>query len=210
MKPFSADLLIHHVDAALRTLHGVTHANRTSPAEGLPDPELTDTEKLLSGRLMRVNHCGEICAQALYLGQGLTSRNESTAETMSTAAEEESDHLAWCEQRLSELDTHPSYLNPIFYGLSFAGGAVSGLLGDRFNLGFVAATEEQVVTHLENHIEKLPKNDRRSMEILEQMKIDEEKHRTSALNHGGEELARPLKKVMTALSKVMTKSTYWI
>ena len=137
MKPSTSDILISTIDSALRTLHGIHHSTRESPAAGVSKPELTESEKQLSGRLMRVNHCGEICAQALYLGQGLTSSNHETKLAMQTAADEETDHLAWCETRLDELNTHKSYLNPLFYGLSFASGALSGLLGNRFNLGFL-------------------------------------------------------------------------
>ena len=203
------DQLIGHFDRALRVLNGASRSARASPADGLPEAELNDRERLRAGRLMRVNHCGEICAQALYLGQALTSGDSRVKRAMEGAAREEVDHLAWCEARLEELNTHPSYLNPVFYTLSFAGGAVSGLLGNRANLGLVAATEEQVVKHLEEHIEQLPRKDRRSREILAQMKRDEDNHRTSALNHGGADFPRPVKSLMTALSRVMTGSTYW-
>lgn len=159
---------------------------------------------------MRVNHCGEICAQALYLGQGLTSKDRHVKASMEQAALEETDHLAWCEERLDALDTHTSYLNPLFYALSFTGGAISGMLGNRINLGFVAATEEQVVKHLEEHIDRLPAEDKRSREVLAQMKRDEDHHRTTALEHGGADFPSPVKAVMTTLSRVMTRSTYWI
>ena len=129
---------------------------------------------------------------------------------MQKAAEEEADHLAWCDQRISELGTHRSYLNPAFWTMSFAGGLVSGLIGNRFNLGFVAATEEQVVTHLESHLDELPENDQRSRSILEQMKSDEDHHRTTALENGGADFPRPVKAAMTLLSRVMTRTTYWV
>ena len=159
---------------------------------------------------MRVNHCGEVCAQALYLGQGMVSSKNTTRLAMKQAAEEETDHLAWCEQRLDELNTHPSYLNPLFFGLSFVSGAVTGLISDRVNLGFVAATEEQVIQHLDSHLEKLPEGDEKSRAILEQMRDDESKHRTNALNEGGLDFPRPVKNLMTLASRAMTRSTYWI
>lgn len=210
-KPQSfSDQLIGHVDRTLRVLNGVSRSQRPNPARDLPEDDLTDDQKKEAGRLMRVNHCGEICAQALYLGQGLTSKDRRVKASMEQAAQEEVDHLAWCEERLGELDTRTSYLNPVFYALSFTGGAVSGLLGNRINLGFVAATEEQVVKHLEEHINRLPENDRRSREVLSQMKQDEDDHRTTALKHGGADFPGPVKSVMTVLSRVMTRSTYWI
>ena len=159
---------------------------------------------------MRVNHCGEVCAQALYIGQGLASDNEAVKEAMKQAAQEESDHLAWCEDRLEELDTHTSYLNPLFFALSFAGGAVTGLISDRVNLGLVAATEEQVIKHLDSHIDRLPESDDQSRAILEQMRVDEVKHRTTALDEGGVEFPEPVKKMMTLVSKTRTRSTYWV
>ena len=159
---------------------------------------------------MRVNHCGEVCAQALYLGQSLTSRQTKTKEAMDKAAEEETDHLAWCTERLRELDTKPSYLNPAFFSMSFATGALVGLIGDRINLGFVAATEEQVVKHLDKHIAKLPVADLRSREILKQMRRDETEHLNSAIKQGASNLPAALKNVMSLTSKVMTRSTYWL
>jgi len=205
-----ADRVIGHVDKTLRVLSGVSRSERQNPAKDTPEADLTDQQKAEAGRLMRVNHCGEICAQALYLGQGLTSRDRRVKASMEEAAREETDHLAWCEERLAELGTHTSRLNPIFYALSFTGGAVSGLLGNRVNLGFVAATEEQVVKHLEDHIERLPESDERSRKILSQMKEDEDQHRTTALEHGGADFPRPVKSLMTTLSKVMTRTTYWV
>jgi len=159
---------------------------------------------------MRVNHCGEVCAQALYLGQGLTSKDPFIKETMQQAAREETDHLLWCQARLTELNSHKSYLNPIFYTMSFVSGAFSGLLGNRFNLGFVAATEEQVVKHLEKHLQMLPYEDKRSKAILEQMQLDEEQHRTNALSGGGMDFPKPFKSIMTVISKLMTRTTYWV
>ncbi|MFT7222474.1 MAG: ubiquinone biosynthesis monooxygenase Coq7 [Candidatus Azotimanducaceae bacterium] len=204
------DNFISEVDQALRTLIGITPSRRQNPSEQMPAGDLSERERKLSGKLMRVNHCGEICAQALYRGQALTSKSATTRQVMEQAAEEEADHLAWCESRLKELETRKSHLNPAFYAFSFASGMVSGMLGDRINLGFVAATEEQVVNHLEEHIERLPEKDDRSKSILIKMKADEDHHRTSALDHGGADFPRPAKKIMTLLSKAMTRSTYWI
>lgn len=205
-----ADRAIGHVDKALRILNGVSRSERQNPATDTPEADLTDQQKTEAGRLMRVNHCGEICAQALYLGQGLTSRDRRVKASMAEAAREEIDHLAWCEERLEELDTRTSHLNPLFYALSFTGGAISGLLGNRVNLGFVAATEEQVVKHLDEHIDRLPEADERSRKILLQMKKDEDHHRTTALDHGGADFPRPVKSLMTTLSRVMPRTTYWV
>lgn len=202
--------IIREVDQALRTLTGVRGSMAPGPVADRDDTSLTDSDRELSGRLMRINHCGEVCAQALYRGQALSSKSTATRAIMEKAAEEETAHLNWCESRLAELDTRTSRLNPAFYALSFAGGVASGLLGDRFNLGFVAATEEQVVTHLDEHLEKLPDADTRSREILSTMKEQEDEHRTSALRHGGADFPRPVKKLMTGLSKVMTRTTYWV
>ena len=210
MKPANIDALISHFDTALRTLGGVHSHKRDNPAKDIPENKLRADERTASGRLMRINHCGEICAQALYLGQGLTGDTEETRAAMRQAAAEEVDHLAWCEERLVELDTRPSLLNPAFYVLSFAGGALAGFLGRRFNLGFVAATEEQVVRHLQTHIDRLPEADTRSRVLLAQMKEDEEHHRTTALKRGGMNFPAPVKACMTALSRVMTRTTYWI
>lgn len=208
-RAFSPDVIVRQVDNALRTLHGVHRSARPSPASE-PQPALDQQQRRLAGRLMRVNHTGEVCAQALYMGQGMTSRDRSTQESMSRAAQEETDHLAWCEGRLQELETHTSYLNPVFYALSFLGGAASGILGDRFNLGVVAATEEQVVKHLDEHLERLPREDTRSRSILEQMREDENRHRTRALKRGGANFPGLVKKAMTLLSRVMTRTTYWV
>jgi ubiquinone biosynthesis monooxygenase Coq7 len=202
--------LIQQLDGALRALNGVGHPARPSPATPVEEQQLSESERQLSARLMRVNHCGEICAQALYLGQGLTSEDARIQETMQQAAREETDHLLWCEARLEELSSHKSYLNPVFYTMSFVSGAVSGLLGNRFNLGFVAATEEQVVKHLEEHLQELPSGDKRSQAILEQMKLDEDQHRTDALSRGGMNFPKPFKSIMTAVSKIMTRTSYWV
>ena len=210
MRTPSINSLILQFDSALRVLNGVGNPARPSPANAVEQQQLNESERKISARLMRVNHCGEICAQALYVGQGLTSEDPQIKETMQQAAREETDHLLWCEARLEELNSHKSYLNPFFYTMSFVSGALSGLLGNRFNLGFVAATEEQVVKHLKEHLQALPCEDKRSHVILEQMKLDEDQHRTDALNRGGMDFPKPFKSIMTAISKVMTRTTYWI
>jgi ubiquinone biosynthesis monooxygenase Coq7 len=205
------DQLVSKLDSILRAVTRTgLRKNRESPAFQLPKDELSNDKKLTAGRIMRVNHCGEVCAQALYLGQSLTSRDKRVSHAMNTAASEEADHLAWCDSRLTELGTRPSYLNPLFFGMSMTAGMASGLMGNRFNLGFVAATEEQVVKHLDEHIDKLPQDDHRSRAVLVQMREDEDTHRTSALNRGGMKFPQPMKNLMTHLSKLMTRSTFWV
>jgi len=159
---------------------------------------------------MRVNHTGEVCAQALYRGQALAARSDETREKLLGAALEEADHLAWCEARLTELDAEPSRLNPLFYAASFAMGAATAMAGDKVSLGFVHATEERVASHLRSHLKALPGEDRKSQLILQQMLNDEERHGAEALEHGGEEFPRPVKDVMTLASQLMTRTTYWI
>ncbi|MCB2069317.1 MAG: 2-polyprenyl-3-methyl-6-methoxy-1,4-benzoquinone monooxygenase, partial [Ottowia sp.] len=167
------DRLISEADTVLRTVTSRGHsAARPSPAEGHSDTELSDSERRHVAGLMRVNHTGEVCAQALYQGQALTAKLPTVREEMQQAAEEEVDHLVWCEQRLRELDSQPSILNPAWYGLSFALGAVAGAIGDRVSLGFVAATEERVCRHLQDHLKSLPEDDRKSRLILQQMLED--------------------------------------
>ncbi|MFZ6048313.1 2-polyprenyl-3-methyl-6-methoxy-1,4-benzoquinone monooxygenase [Pseudomonas sp. CR3202] len=206
-----ADRLFLQADAALRTLLPFTgQPFRPSPADGKPNADLNPEDARHIAGLMRINHTGEVCAQALYQGQALTAKLPEVRAAMEHAAEEEVDHLAWCEQRLRELGSRPSLLNPIFYGLSFGVGAVAGLVSDRVSLGFVAATEDQVCKHLDEHLEQLPADDARSRAILEQMRTDEEQHATSALEAGGLRFPAPVKFGMTLLSKVMTKSTYRI
>ena len=153
---------------------------------------------------MRVNHAGEVCAQALYQGQALTARRDETRQQMEQAAEEENDHLVWCRQRIHELGGHTSLLNPLWYTGSLAIGAFSGLLGDKWSLGFLAETEHQVVRHLEGHLQRLPEGDEKSRAILEQMKIDEGEHCTTARDAGGSALPEPVKKLMNLASRVMT------
>ncbi len=207
-----ADKFILEFDLALKTLiPGSTQANRSSPSDKINNTnELNDFEKKHISGLMRINHCGEVCAQALYQGQSITTKSESIKESMQESAKEEEDHLAWCEQRLSELDSHTSYLNPIFYGLSFGLGVVTGLAGDKWSLGFVGATEDQVCQHLRCHLEQIPKHDKKTKVILEQMLKDEEEHGEKAMDQGGIEFNSKIKKLMTSTSKLMTKTTYKI
>ena len=184
--------------------------HRPSPAIVKPETQLDPQATRHVAGLMRINHTGEVCAQALYQGQALTAKLPRIREAMEHAAEEEIDHLAWCEQRIRQLGSHPSVLNPLFYGLSFGIGAAAGLISDKVSLGFVAATEDQVCKHLNEHLEQLPAEDEKSRAILEQMRIDEEQHAESALNAGGYRFPAPVKFGMSLMAKVMTKSTYRI
>lgn len=203
-----ADSIIGQFDRALRTLSGQHASRRPSPAQELPEPALQDAEGSHAAGLMRVNHTGEICAQALYQGQALTARDPAVRRALLDAAAEETDHLAWCEGRLGELASRPSVLNPAFYAASFSMGAVTGLLGDKVSLGFVEATEDQVCRHLEAHLEALPETDVRSREIVRHMRDDEARHGSDALARGGVEFPGPLKQAMRLLSRVMTETTY--
>lgn len=198
-------------DQALRTVCGVLPApNRPSPGAG-PEPDLADqSDRRLAARLMRVNHTGEVSAQALYQGQSLTARSESVKASLARSAQEETEHLAWCRQRITELGGRTSYLDPVWYAGSFCIGALAGLVGDRVNLGFLAETERQVVAHLEDHLSRLPENDQRSRRILEQMKVDEAHHSTVAMRAGAVELPGVVKCAMQAVSRVMTTVAYRI
>ena len=205
------DQCIAHTDQALRTVFGEPiGSGRENPAQPASDNELSATEKAESIRLMRVNHAGEVCAQALYQGQALTARSHETRSKMTQAAVEENDHLTWCRQRIHQLGGHTSLLNPAWYTGSLAIGAASGLLGDKWSLGFLAETETQVVKHLEGHLQRLPAGDRKSHAILEQMQTDEARHQATAIKAGGVELPTPVKKMMSVMSKIMTTATYRI
>lgn len=205
------DRLISEADTVMRTLssRGNT-AGRPSPARGHSESELDERSQKHVASLMRVNHTGEVCAQALYQGQALTAKLPTVRDEMREAAAEEVDHLVWCEERLRQLNSRPSVLNPAWYGLSFAIGALAGAVGDAVSLGFVAATEERVCAHLKDHLRQLPEDDRRSRLILQQMLEDEERHGENALAAGGQNFPRPVKNAMTALSQVMTRSSYYI
>jgi ubiquinone biosynthesis monooxygenase Coq7 len=197
-------------DRALRTLSGVAHPSRPSPAQGEDLTEMVPEERSKSGALMRVDHSGEVCAQALYSGQALTARDPAKREALLQAAREEGDHLAWTRDRLRELGAHQSFLNPLWYAGSFTLGAVAGLAGDRWSLGFVVETERQVEAHLDRHLGELPANDSRSRVILEQMRLDEIRHARQAIASGAAKLPQPIAAVMRATSKVMTGSAYWV
>ena len=206
-----ADHLMMQVDTGLRTLFGKpSTTERPNPEDVVEEGELSSNEKELAGRLMRINHSGEVAAQGLYQGQALTAKLPEVKEKMERAAQEENDHLDWCEQRIKELGTHTSYLNPLWYVGSVAIGATAGLAGDKWSLGFVAETEHQVVRHLMSHLDQISENDHKSRAILEQMKEDEGQHATTALNAGGAALPLPVKKFMALTSKIMTKSVYRI
>ena len=199
---------IHRFDRALKTLTGLRAAERENPAAAVEDAPLDDAERSHAAGLMRVNHTGEVCAQALYEGQALTARDGAVRERLLDAAGEEADHLAWCAERIGELGSAPSVLNPLFYAASYAMGAVTGLIGDKVSLGFVEATEDQVCEHLERHLDALPEQDARSRAIVERMHEEEARHGSDALDMGGSEFPAPVKKAMTLLSRVMTETTY--
>jgi ubiquinone biosynthesis monooxygenase Coq7 len=204
------DRLIIGFDKGLRTLFAPAQTVRPMPGEMMPDAPLDERARMLAASLMRVNHTGEICAQALYEGQALTARDSAAKGALERAAQEETEHLAWTERRIGELGGRKSVLNPLFYASSFAIGVATGLLGDRWNLGFLAETERQVVDHLSGHLERLPAEDEKSRAILEQMREDEGRHATSALDHGGGELPEPAKRAMRFASGVMTRTAFWI
>jgi ubiquinone biosynthesis monooxygenase Coq7 len=204
------DHLIMGISRTLDTLFVKPVPRRNYPAKSADAQDMSDQDKLESGRYMRVNHVGEICAQALYQSQALTARDKSVSEQMKQAAQEEIDHLSWCEQRIEELGGRKSLLNPIWYTGSFAIGTLAGITGDKWNLGFVAETERQVVHHLEEHLGKLPENDLRSKEVVEKMQQDESRHAEQAVTAGAAELPAPAKLLMKCASKIMTKTAYWI
>src|SRR5262245_1328890 len=198
------DSLIGSFDRALRTLAGVHRAERASPAGGLDEASLDDATRAEAAALMRVNHVGEVCAQALYQGQALTAREPANRQALEQAALEEQDHLVWSAQRIEELGGRASLLNPLWYAGSFALGAAAGALGDRWSLAFLAETERQVEEHLAGHLERLPADDRRTRAVVEAMRADEAKHRNSAIALGAAELPVPAKAAMRAMARVMT------
>jgi ubiquinone biosynthesis monooxygenase Coq7 len=202
------DALILQVDKALRTVFATAASRRPYPDAGVDEVEMSETEKRHAVGLMRVNHSGEVCAQALYQGQALTARNPETARALIEASEEETEHLAWCEKRLNELGSHKSFFNPLWYAGSFTLGALAGALGDKWNLGFLAETERQVEGHLNEHLSELPEQDAKSRAIVEQMKVDEMKHADTAIEHGGVPLPMPVRQVMQMTSKVLTFASY--
>ena len=204
------DKLIIEFDHGLRTLFGQAHSTRPLPDAGLSEGSLSKHEKKRAAALMRVNHSGEICAQALYQGQAITARDPAVQQTLRQAAQEETEHLAWTAQRVTALGGHLSLLNPLWYGSSLALGAVAGLLGDKWNLGFLAETERQVGAHLQSHLALLPQQDEKSRAVLNQMVVDETRHADMATQLGGAELPLPVKRAMQAASKVMTRTAYWV
>lgn len=205
-----ADRFLMDLHRGVRTLAGGGHLkHRGNPGESREHGTLTARERRHAAGLMRVNHAGEVAAQALYQGQAATARLPEVREAMAQAAQEEEDHLAWCEERLTELGEKPSRLGPFWYAGSFAIGAAAGLVGDKWSLGFVAETEKQVCNHLDGHLDKLPERDLRSRAIVEKMKEDEAHHGETARNAGGAELPRPIRDVMKLASKVMTRMAYW-
>jgi 3-demethoxyubiquinol 3-hydroxylase len=205
-----ADALIREFDRGLRTVAAANVAARPNPA-GTAAESVTETAaRRHAAGLMRVNHAGEIAAQALYHGQALTARDDKVRARLLDAARDETDHLAWCEARVRELDSHTSLLAPVWYAGAFAIGAVTGLAGDRTSLGFVAETERQVVEHLESHMHDLPEGDARSRKIVCQMQDDEARHGSDATNAGGRELPRPIRELMRRAARIMTRTAYYV
>lgn len=204
------DRMIIQFDKGLRTLFAHAQSARPVPGDELAEASLSDEEKKLTVSLLRVDHSGEICAQALYQGQALTARDPVVQKALEQAAWEETEHLAWCERRIAELGGRTSLLNPVWYTGSLAIGALAGVLGDKWNLGFLAETERQVESHLDGHLKWLPVQDVKSRAIVEQMKLDEIGHAATAVNYGGAELPLPVKAAMKLTAKVMTGAAYWV
>lgn len=205
------DDIILQFDLALRSLFAhSTESQSANPAENINEAPLSPAEKQHSAALMRINHCGEICAQALYQGQAITARHADTKSALKHAAIEELDHLAWCQHRLDELDSHTSYLNPLWYAGSLSIGCIAGLAGDQWSLGFINETEKQVVRHLDSHLDQISKHDLKSQAIIAQMKLDEQKHATMAIDAGAAELPEPIKWAMQQTAKMMTTVTYYL
>lgn len=204
------DRLIVEFDRGLRTVFAEAASVRPLPGNGVPEAELSPQEKAHAAALMRVNHVGEVCAQALYQGQSLTSRDPSLAQALRQAATEETEHLAWTESRINALGGRKSLLNPLWYGGALAMGIVAGKMGDAWNLGFLAETERQVEAHLSDHLSRLPGADEKSRQVLEQMKQDETAHAETAVRLGARELPAPIKLAMKLASRVMTRTAYWV
>lgn len=204
------DEIIAQIDKVVKNLTVKPISIREHPDANINNGDMSDLDIKHSRSLMRVNHCGEICAQALYQGQALTTRNPQTRRIFEHSALEETDHLVWTKSRISELGGRTSILNPVFYFASLSMGIAAGIIGDKWNLGFLEETENQVSKHLGKHLEQIPKNDKKSIAIIEQMKVDEEKHAIVAKNSGARELPAIIKQIMKFGSKVMTKTTYYI
>jgi ubiquinone biosynthesis monooxygenase Coq7 len=203
-----AERVISEFDRTLRALAGVHEAARPNPADEVVEADLGEKERVHAAGLMRVNHVGEVCAQALYQGQAMTARDPQARAALEQAAREEQDHLAWSAERIRELDGRTSLLNPLWYAGSFAMGVAAGALGDRWNLAFLAETERQVEEHLSGHLERLPAEDRRTRAVVEAMRADEARHRDTAMRLGAAELPAPFKLAMRLASKVMTTLSY--
>lgn len=205
------DKFLIEAEHALKTIvKKSTQSVRENPANSIKETPLTDDQKQKSAALMRVDHTGEVCAQALYRGQAFVAKNNDTREHLWHSADEENDHLSWCQSRLNELDNRPSYLNPFWYGGSFLIGATAGLISDKLSYSFVVETENQVMKHLDEHLTELPKLDEKSKAILSQMKEDEAFHAQSAEEKGGSRLPLPIQLLMKLQSKAMTKTAYYI
>ncbi len=204
------DAFIVQFDRALRTLAAPARARRPSPAEGRPEVPMSDADKVHVARLMRINHTGEVCAQALYQGQALTARVASNRLALKDAAQDEVDHLAWCESRITELGGRTSFLNPVWYVSSLALGVLAGLAGDQWNLAFLEETEKQVGGHLDGHLTRVPQNDMRTRSVIHQMKVDEEGHAALAHQLGAATMPKPVRVVMKWASRLMTTTVYWV
>lgn len=205
------DQFLFHIDNGVRTLLGAPDVTqRKNPADDIAEADLSDSDRQLAGRLMRINHAGEVSAQGLYQGQALTAKLPEVREQMNHAAQEENDHLDWCDKRCRELGTHVSYLSPFWYMGSLTIGAIAGKIGDKWSLGFVSETEYQVVRHLESHLAQLSPDDNKSRAILEQMKVDELHHAVIAEDAGAADLPAAVKLAMNITSKVMTKGAYYL
>ncbi|MGU9951309.1 MAG: 2-polyprenyl-3-methyl-6-methoxy-1,4-benzoquinone monooxygenase [Gammaproteobacteria bacterium WSBS_2016_MAG_OTU1] len=204
------DTLLGILDNGLKTVFTPAVAERPSPATDIAEAAMSDKERKHAAALMRVNHCGEVCAQALYQGQALFARDESVRVALQEAADEEVDHLAWTAERIAQLGGRQSALNPLWFGGAFAIGAAAAVVSDKLSLGFVAETENQVSAHLQGHLHKLPPQDQKSRGIIMQMDIDEQAHATNAMALGGVELPPPAKKLMRVMGKVMTRGSYWL
>ncbi len=204
------DNLIMTVENGLRTVFAPAQTVRELPGRALPEATLNDAEKRHAAALMRVNHVGEVCAQALYQGQAITAHNQDAKQVLAKAAQEEVEHLAWCEARMDALGGRKSLLNPLWYVGSLTLGVGAGILGDRWNLGFLAETERQVGAHLDSHLDKLPADDLKSRAVVEQMKTDEAKHADTAVSFGGAPLPWPVQGAMKVMGGVMTTVAYWL
>ncbi|HEY4146708.1 2-polyprenyl-3-methyl-6-methoxy-1,4-benzoquinone monooxygenase [Pinirhizobacter sp.] len=204
------DRVLSGIEHAMEAVAGKPEATRPSPGKGAPEAELDAIQRREAAGLMRINHTGEVCAQALYMGQAALARDGATRAHLLHAASEETDHLAWCSERLTQLESRPSLLNPLWYAGSYAIGAAAALVGDPVSLGFVVETERQVEAHLAEHLERLPSHDERSRAILTQMQVDEARHAMQALDRGGVALPRPIPTLMRGMSKVMKAVAYRI